>query len=161
MNLRIGQGFDAHRFRDGGRLVLGGVEIPHEQGLEAHSDGDCLLHAITDALLGAIGAGDLGQHFPDSDPCFAGADSRDLLRHAVALADEGGWQVVNVDATVIAQRPRLSGYLGAMRECIATDLRVAIDAANLKATTTERMGFTGRGEGIAAMAVVLVTGHDR
>ncbi|WP_440995590.1 2-C-methyl-D-erythritol 2,4-cyclodiphosphate synthase [Arhodomonas sp. SL1] len=156
MSVRIGQGVDAHRFRDGGRLVLGGVEIPHDQGLEAHSDGDCLLHAVTDALLGAIGAGDLGRHFPDDDPAFAGIDSRKLLRHAVSLAAEAGWQAVNLDATLIAQRPRLAGYFGPMRENTAADLGVDPVAVNIKATTTEGMGFTGRGEGIAAMAVILV-----
>lgn len=160
MNLRVGQGLDAHRFRDGGRLVLGGVTIPHDQGLEAHSDGDCLLHAITDALIGAIGAGDIGHHFPDDDPRWAGADSRELLRHAVALAAVGGWRAVNVDATIVAQRPRLAAHLPRMREHLAVDLGIAVAAANIKATTTERMGFTGRGEGIAATAVVLVTGDE-
>lgn len=154
---RVGQGFDAHRFRDGGRLVIGGVEIPHDQGLEAHSDGDVLLHAVTDALLGAAAAGDLGAHFPDSDAAFAGIDSRRLLRHALAVAAERGWRPVNVDATVIAQRPRLAPYIAAMVEHLAADLALAPDAVNVKATTTEHMGFTGRGEGIAALAVVALS----
>lgn len=161
MNLRIGQGLDAHRFRDGGRLVLGGVTIPHDQGLEAHSDGDCLLHAVTDALLGAIGAGDIGRHFPDDDSRWAGADSRELLRHVVALAAANGWRAVNVDATIVAQRPRLAAHLPRMCEHVAADLGIAVAAANIKATTTERMGFTGRGEGVAATAVILVTGDER
>lgn len=155
--MRVGQGVDAHRFAPGRALILGGVDIPFELGLEAHSDGDCVMHAVTDALLGAIGAGDIGQHFPDTDPAYAGVDSRRLLRAAVALAGARGWQPVNVDATVIAQRPRLAEHLPAMRECFAADLGLDPEAVNLKATTTERMGFTGRGEGIAAMAVVLVT----
>lgn len=154
--MRIGQGFDAHRFAPGARLVIGGVEIPYEYGLEAHSDGDVLLHAITDAVLGACGAGDLGKHFPDTDAAFAGIDSRVLLRKAVAVARERGWVVGNTDATVIAQRPRLAPYMGRMHERVAADLQAADDAVNLKATTTEHMGFTGRGEGIAALAVVLL-----
>lgn len=155
--MRVGQGVDAHRFAAGRPLVLGGVRVPFELGLEAHSDGDVVMHAVTDALLGAVGAGDLGRHFPDTDPAYAGVDSRRLLREAVALARGRGWTPVNVDATVIAQRPRLAGYLPAMQQCFAEDLGLPEDAVNLKATTTERMGFTGRGEGIAAMAVVLVT----
>ncbi|KAB7627943.1 2-C-methyl-D-erythritol 2,4-cyclodiphosphate synthase [Alkalilimnicola sp. S0819] len=154
--MRIGQGFDAHRFAPGTRLVLGGVEIPHDQGLEAHSDGDVLLHAITDAVLGAAGLGDLGKHFPDTDQAFAGIDSRLLLRDAVEKAAAAGWRLVNVDATVIAQQPRLAPHVPAMRAHIAADLRLAQGAVNLKATTTEHMGFTGRGEGIAALAVVLL-----
>lgn len=158
MKLRVGQGFDAHRFREGGRLVLGGVAIPHTHGLEAHSDGDCVLHAITDALLGAMGRGDIGWHFPDTDAAYANRDSRDLLRRALAMGEPEGWRVVNVDATVVAQQPRLTDYLAVMREVVASDLAVEPGAANIKATTSERMGFTGRGEGIAAMAVVLVSG---
>lgn len=156
MELRIGQGFDAHRFRPGGRLVLGGVTVPHDAGLEAHSDGDCLLHAITDAVLGALGAGDLGAHFPDTDPQFRGADSRVLLRHAWGPGWDCGWRVTNLDATVIAQKPKLAPHLPAMRANIAVDLDCDAGLVNLKATTTERMGFTGRGEGIAALAVVLL-----
>lgn len=154
--LRIGQGFDAHRFKDGGRLVLGGVDIPHTRGIEAHSDGDALLHAVTDALLGAIAAGDIGQHFPDSDPRWKGADSRVLLRAAVDLVSQRGFGVVNVDATVIAQEPRLAPHIPSMRENLAADLNITLDCASVKATTTERMGFTGRCEGLAAQAVVLL-----
>ncbi|UEX76341.1 2-C-methyl-D-erythritol 2,4-cyclodiphosphate synthase [Spiribacter halobius] len=158
--IRVGQGVDAHRFAADRRLVLGGVTIPYELGLAAHSDGDCVMHAVTDALLGAIGAGDIGQHFPDTDPAYAGVDSRRLLRAAVALARERGWATVNMDATIIAQRPRLADHLPAMRDCFAADLGIEAEAVNLKATTTEQMGFTGRGEGIAAMAVVLVARTD-
>lgn len=154
--MRIGQGFDAHRFCEGDHLVIGGVRIPFEHGVEAHSDGDVLLHAITDALLGAAGEGDLGRHFPDSDPVLQGVDSRRLLRSAQALAHAKGWRVVNVDATVIAQRPRLSPFVEEMRALVAADLGTAAGSVNIKATTTEGMGFTGRGEGVAAMAVVLL-----
>lgn len=156
MNLRIGQGVDAHQLTTGRSLILGGVDIPFELGLAAHSDGDVLLHAITDALLGAAGAGDIGQHFPDTDATYAGADSRALLREVMAQGLNERWSVVNVDATVIAQRPKLQPHLPAMREHIAADLDVDLDRVNLKATTLEWMGFTGRGEGIAAMAVVLL-----
>lgn len=154
--VRVGQGFDAHRFAPGCRLLIGGVEIPYHLGMEAHSDGDVLLHAVTDAILGAAGAGDLGQHFPDSDPTLRGIDSRILLRRAREVAAERGLRVGNVDATVIAQQPRMAPHIEAMRGNIAADLGVAVDAVNVKATTTERMGFTGRGEGIAATAVVLL-----
>lgn len=154
--MRIGQGFDAHRFAEGDHLVIGGVRIPFERGVEAHSDGDVLLHAVTDAILGAAGEGDIGRHFPDSDPALRGVDSRILLREAAARAEAKGWRVGNLDATVIAQRPRLAEHIPAMIELIAADLEVARDAVNVKASTTERMGFTGRGEGIAAMAVVLL-----
>jgi 2-C-methyl-D-erythritol 2,4-cyclodiphosphate synthase len=154
--MRIGQGFDAHRFRDGDHVVIGGVRIPFERGIEAHSDGDVLLHAITDAILGAAGEGDLGRHFPDTDPGLQGIDSRHLLRSAAAKARAKGWGVINVDATVIAQRPKLAPHIADMRAIVAEDLQSAIEAVNIKATTTEGMGFTGRGEGIAAMAVVLL-----
>jgi 2-C-methyl-D-erythritol 2,4-cyclodiphosphate synthase len=154
--MRIGQGFDAHRFGDGDYLMIGGVRIPFERGIDAHSDGDVLLHAITDAVLGAAGEGDLGRHFPDSDPGLEGIDSRHLLRTAQALAWARGWRVVNVDATVIAQRPRLAPFIEDMRGIVAADLGAAVDTVNIKATTTEGMGFTGRGEGIAAMAAVLL-----
>ncbi len=156
MTVRIGQGFDAHRFRDGGRLVIGGVTIPHGRGLEAHSDGDVLLHAVCDALLGAVALGDIGRHFPDTDARWRGADSRMLLRHVLSLVREAGFRPVNLDATVIAQAPRLAGHVPAMRECLAADLELPGGAVSIKATTTERMGFTGREEGIAAQAVVLV-----
>lgn len=154
--MRIGQGFDAHRFGEGDHLVIGGVRIPFERGLEAHSDGDVLLHAVTDAILGAAGEGDIGHHFPDTDPALRGVDSRILLREAIARVARRGWRVGNVDATVIAQRPRLASHIPAMVELIADDLGVAREAVNVKASTTERMGFTGRGEGIAALAVVLL-----
>ncbi|WP_251978876.1 2-C-methyl-D-erythritol 2,4-cyclodiphosphate synthase [Salinicola avicenniae] len=156
MNLRIGHGFDVHRFGDGDHLMIGGVRVPFSQGFVAHSDGDVLLHAISDALLGAVALGDIGRHFPDTDPAWKGADSRALLRHVVELVRESGYAVSNLDATVMAQAPRLSTWIPAMRETLATDLGVALEAVNVKATTTERLGFTGRGEGIAAEAVVLL-----
>lgn len=137
-------------------MILGGVQVPHERGLAAHSDGDVLMHAVTDALLGAAGEGDLGKHFPDSDPAYKGIDSRVLLRDALERVQAGGWRVINADATLIAQRPRMAPYVEAMRDRVAADLGVAPAAVNVKATTTEKMGFTGRGEGIAATAVVLI-----
>ncbi len=154
--MRIGQGFDVHRFADGRRLVLGGVEIPHPQGMLAHSDGDVLIHALCDALLGAAALGDIGQHFPDTSADFKDADSRVLLRAVVALLAEQGWRVGNVDTTVVAQRPKLAPFIPAMRERLAADLRVEVGAVGVKATTTEHLGFTGRGEGIAAFAVALL-----
>lgn len=154
--LRIGHGFDVHRFGEGDHLTIGGVRIAYDQGFIAHSDGDVLLHALCDALLGACALGDIGQHFPDTDPRWSGADSRALLRHVVALIGETGYCVGNVDATVIAQAPKLAPHIAAMREVIAADLGVALGAVNVKATTTERLGFTGRGEGIAAEAVALL-----
>jgi 2-C-methyl-D-erythritol 2,4-cyclodiphosphate synthase len=154
--LRIGQGYDAHRFEAGKPLVLGGVTIPHEQGLKAHSDGDVLIHALCDALLGAAGLGDIGRHFPDNDPTYAGVDSRVLLRRVVTLIQAEGWRVGNVDLTAVAQQPKLSPYIDAMRECLAADLAVTLSEVNIKATTTEGMGFAGRAEGIAAYAVTLL-----
>ncbi len=154
--MRIGHGFDVHRFGDGDHLMIGGVRIPHAQGFVAHSDGDVLLHALCDALLGACALGDIGHHFPDDDPRWAGADSRELLRDVLGHVAAAGYRVGNVDATVIAQAPKLAGHIAAMRETIAGDLGVTRDAVNVKATTTERLGFTGRGEGIAAEAVVLL-----
>ncbi|MFM9817114.1 UNVERIFIED_CONTAM: 2-C-methyl-D-erythritol 2,4-cyclodiphosphate synthase [Spiribacter pallidus] len=154
--MRIGQGIDAHRLVAGRRLIIGGVDIPHDKGLEAHSDGDVLLHAISDALLGAAGQGDIGRHFPDNDPAFKDADSRRLLQAVVDGLARQGWQTVNVDATIIAQAPRMQPHLPAMVGCIAQDLGLGDAAVNLKATTMEWMGFTGRGEGIAATAVVLI-----
>ncbi len=154
--MRIGHGFDAHRFAAGRPLVLGGVKVPHDQGLEAHSDGDVVIHALCDALLGAAGLGDIGHHFPDADPAFAGIDSRVLLRRVMAQLDEQRLEVVSVDLTVVAQHPRLAPHVDAMRERLAADLGMPPGRINLKATTTERMGFTGRGEGIAAFAVVLL-----
>ncbi|WP_110649415.1 2-C-methyl-D-erythritol 2,4-cyclodiphosphate synthase [Salinicola peritrichatus] len=156
MNLRIGHGFDVHRFGEGNHLMIGGVRLPFERGFVAHSDGDVLLHAISDALLGACALGDIGRHFPDTDPAWRGADSRGLLRHVVALVRDAGYCVGNLDATLMAQAPRMAEWILPMRETIAADLGVAIGDVNVKATTTERLGFTGRGEGIAAEAVVLL-----
>jgi 2-C-methyl-D-erythritol 2,4-cyclodiphosphate synthase len=154
--VRIGQGFDVHAFETGRRLVLGGVEIPHSQGLKAHSDGDVLLHALCDALLGAAALGDIGRHFPDTDAAWRGADSRELLRRVCVLLRERGLEPVNTDITVIAQAPKLAPYIEAMRAAIGADLELDVDRVSVKATTSERLGFTGRGEGIAALAVVLV-----
>ena len=154
--MRVGQGFDAHRFREGGRLVLGGVAIPYPRSLEAHSDGDVLVHALCDALLGAAGLGDIGRHFPDTDASLTGIDSRILLRKVVVLIGSQGLSIANVDLTVVAQEPRIAPFIETMRETIATDLQTQASAVNVKATTTEHLGFTGRGEGIAAFAVVLL-----
>ena len=154
--IRIGHGYDAHRFAPGVKLVLGGMAIEHEHGLAAHSDGDVLVHALCDALLGAAGLGDIGRHFPDTSSEFAGIDSRILLRHVVALLDDRGFGAVNADVTVVAQVPRLAPHLGTMRANLASDLGIAVDRVNVKATTTEGMGFAGREEGIAAHAVVLI-----
>lgn len=155
--MRIGQGFDAHRFSDDGRLVLGGVEIPFDKGMQAHSDGDVVIHALCDALLGALALGDIGQHFPDSSAEYKGIDSRILLARVVELMQQQRYCINNVDITVVAQAPKLAPHLPAMRDILATDLSTDIHNVSLKATTTEQMGFTGRGEGIAAMAVVLLT----
>ena len=156
--MRIGQGFDAHAFRSGGRLMLGGVQIPWERSLEAHSDGDVVLHAVCDALLGAAGLGDIGGHFPPSDPVYKGIDSRMLLRRSLELVSGESYRVINVDITIIAQAPRLAPYVESMREHIAADLQVNTRQVNVKATTTEHLGFTGREEGIAALAVILLDG---
>ncbi len=154
--MRIGQGFDAHKFRDGDRVVLGGVTIPFERSLAAHSDGDVLLHAICDALLGAAALGDIGRHFPDSQSEYRGIDSRILLRRVAELIREAGFLIANVDATLICERPRVSAHVELMREYIAADLAVTVAQINIKGTTTEKMGFTGREEGIAASAVALL-----
>lgn len=154
--MRVGQGFDVHAFAAGRRLVIGGVEIPHERGLLGHSDADVLLHAICDALLGAAALGDIGRHFPDSDSRYRGIDSRRLLCHVAALLTDRGYRVVNVDATIIAQAPRMAPHVPAMVANIAADLGIEPGCVNVKATTTEALGFTGRGEGIAAQAVCLV-----
>lgn len=154
--MRIGQGFDAHRFSDNRRLVLGGVEIPFEKGMEAHSDGDVVIHALCDAILGALALGDIGQHFPDSSATYKGIDSRLLLRRVVELMQQHQHRIQNVDITIIAQAPKLAPYLPAMRDILANDLLTPLNNVSLKATTTEHMGFTGRGEGIAVMAVVLL-----
>ena len=155
--MRIGHGYDVHRFTEGEFVTLGGVRIPHRFGLLAHSDGDVLLHALCDALLGAAALGDIGRHFPDTDPRFKGVDSRALLRHVLALVRAKGWQVGNVDATVVAQAPRMAPYIDSMRNLIAADLEVDMEQVNVKATTTEKLGFTGREEGIAVHAVALLT----
>lgn len=154
--MRIGHGFDVHAFQTGGRLVLGGVEIPFHKGLEAHSDGDIVLHALCDALLGAAALGDLGKYFPDSDPAFADMDSRVLVRRVLEDLGNKELRVANVDLTVVAQSPRLAPYVESMRSNIASDLEVPVDCVSVKATTTEGLGYTGRGEGIAAFAVVLL-----
>jgi len=155
--MRIGQGYDAHRFQAGDSVVLGGVTIPFDLGLAAHSDGDVLLHAICDALLGAAALGDIGRHFPDTSAEFKGVDSRSLQREVARLVTKAGYRVVNVDATLIAERPKIAPYVETMRGNIAADLGLSIDCVNVKGTTTEKMGFTGRGEGIAATAVVLLS----
>ncbi len=154
--MRIGQGFDVHRLVAGRRLVIGGVEITHDKGLLGHSDADVLLHAICDALLGAAALGDIGRHFPDSDERYRGINSRELLRHVAALLDARGRRVVNVDATIIAQAPRMAPHIERMVANIAADLGIGKDDVNVKATTTEELGFAGRGEGIAAQAICLV-----
>lgn len=154
--MRIGHGYDVHRFGEGEFIILGGIRIPHGFGLIAHSDGDVLLHALADALLGAAALGDIGKHFPDTDPTFKGADSRVLLRHVLGLIQAKGWQVGNVDATIVAQAPKMAPHIEAMRTLIAEDLQVVPDAVNVKATTTEKLGFTGREEGIAVHAVALL-----
>jgi 2-C-methyl-D-erythritol 2,4-cyclodiphosphate synthase len=156
MTIRIGNGIDVHALVAGRRLVLGGVTIPYERGLEGHSDADVLLHAIADAVLGALALGDLGTHFPDTDARWKGADSRVLLRQVAALAAEQRYAVENLDATVIAQAPKLAPHVPAMRANIAADLGCAVEQVSIKATTTERLGFAGRGEGIAALATVLL-----
>lgn len=152
----IGQGIDVHRFAPDRRLILGGVEVAHDFGLEAHSDGDVVLHALCDALLGAAGLGDIGHHFPDSDAAFKDVDSRVLLRRVMHALAERDLRAHNADLTVVAQAPKLAAYIGPMRDCIAADLGLSVARVNIKATTSERLGFTGRGEGIAAFAVVLL-----
>ena len=159
--MRIGHGFDVHAFGPGDRVFIGGVEIASERGVIAHSDGDVALHALCDALLGAAGLGDIGHMFPDTDPAWRGADSRELLRRVVARVAEQGLAVCNTDITVIAQAPPLAPYIGAMRERIAEDLGIARERVNLKATSTERLGYIGRGEGLAAHAVVLLSEWPR
>lgn len=154
--MRIGYGYDVHRFEDGRPLILGGVEIPFEKSLSGHSDADVLLHAITDALLGACALGDLGTHFPDTSADYKDIDSRVLLRDALELIEEKGFSVGNVDATVVAEKPKLAPYIDEMRQVIAKDLRGDIDQVSVKATTSEGVGFEGRGEGISARAVVLL-----
>ena len=154
--MRIGHGFDVHALVLGRPCIIGGVNVPYAKGLDGHSDADVLLHAICDALLGAAALGDIGQHFPPTDARFKGIDSRQLLRHVVALLHERGYMVVNIDSTVICELPKLSPHTAQMRALIAADCQVSLDAINVKATTTEKLGFTGRGEGIAAEAVCLI-----
>ncbi|GAB1270049.1 2-C-methyl-D-erythritol 2,4-cyclodiphosphate synthase [Aurantivibrio infirmus] len=155
--MRVGQGFDVHKFGPGDKIVIGGVVIPFEKGLIAHSDGDVLLHAICDALLGAAGLGDIGQHFPDTDPQFRDVNSRTLLRLVVAKIRAEGWTPVNCDSTIIAEKPYMARHIPFMRENLAADLNLELNAVNVKATTSEGLGFTGRQEGIAAQASVLLT----
>ena len=154
--MRIGHGFDVHKFGGDGPIIIGGVSIPYEQGLIAHSDGDVALHAVCDALLGAIGAGDIGRHFPDTDAEWAGADSRGLLRDVYKKVIAAGYVLGNVDVTIIAQAPKMAPHILSMCMCLAEDLQTALDRINVKATTTEKLGFTGRKEGIACEAVVLL-----
>ncbi|QYJ88886.1 2-C-methyl-D-erythritol 2,4-cyclodiphosphate synthase [Shewanella halotolerans] len=161
MNIRIGHGFDVHKFGGELPLILGGVEVPYDTGLVAHSDGDVVLHAISDAILGAMALGDIGKHFPDTDPDFKGADSRVLLRHCYQLALDKGYRLGNLDVTIIAQAPKMLPHIQAIRECLSKDLESDIEAINVKATTTEKLGFTGRKEGIAVEAVVLMCAAPR
>lgn len=153
---RIGQGFDVHAFGDGDHLMLGGVLVLHDRGVLAHSDGDVVLHALCDAMLGALALGDIGQHFPPSDPKWKGADSRQFLHHCLGLVRARGYDVGNVDVTVIGERPKIGPHAAAMREVMAHDLGITIEQVSVKATTTEKLGFTGRGEGIAAQVAVLL-----
>ena len=156
MNMRVGSGFDVHAFGPGNVVMLGGVPVPWERGVVAHSDGDVLLHALTDALLGAAGLGDIGQHFPDTDPRWRGAASVQFVEHAVRLLAEAGWRVVNADLTLLAEAPRVNPVRARIVESVARCLGATAQQVNLKATTTEKLGFTGRGEGLAAQAVVLI-----
>ena len=156
MDIRIGQGYDVHAFGDGDHVMLGGVRIAHERGVLAHSDGDVALHALCDAMLGALALGDIGRHFPPSDARWKDADSRAFVRHCDALLRERGWRVGNCDITVVCEAPKVGPHAQAMRERIAADLGIGIDAVSVKATTSETLGFTGRGEGIAAQAVCLL-----
>ncbi len=162
MNLpyRIGHGYDVHRLTENRKLILGGVDIPYEKGLLGHSDADVLLHAVSDALLGALALGDIGQHFPDTDPAYAGADSMELLRHVAALIHEKGYTVGNLDATILCQKPKLAPYIPSMREHIADACGIETDAVSVKATTEEKLGFTGSGEGIAAHCIALLIRND-
>lgn len=157
---RIGQGFDVHQLIEGRPLIIGGIQIPYEKGLLGHSDADVLLHTIADAVLGAIGEGDIGRHFPDTDPAFKDADSAKLLTHVWGIVKAKGYELVNADCTIIAQRPKMAPYIKKMRDRIAELLETNMDQINVKATTTEKLGFTGRGEGIASQAVVLLKKVD-
>ena len=153
---RIGQGFDVHAFGEGDHVMLGGVRVAHDRGVDAHSDGDVVIHALCDAMLGALALGDIGKHFPPSDPQWKGADSRSFLRHCALLLQQRGWRVGNADTTVICERPKVGPHADAMRALLAEDMGIAIADISIKATTSEKLGFTGRGEGIAAQAVVLL-----
>jgi 2-C-methyl-D-erythritol 2,4-cyclodiphosphate synthase len=155
--IKIGQGFDVHQLVEGRPLIIGGIEIPHEKGLLGHSDADVLLHTIADACLGAIAAGDIGKHFPDTDPKYKGADSKVLLQHVWAMVENEGYKLGNVDCTIMAQKPKMAPHIEEMRAMIAKLLNSSISQVNVKATTTEKLGFTGREEGIASQAVVLIT----
>lgn len=157
MDFRVGNGYDVHQLADGLTLTLGGVKIPFEKGCVAHSDGDVLIHALCDALLGALALGDIGHHFPDTDPEYKGIDSRILLRKVNSLVEEKGYKVVNVDCTLLLQKPKVAPYTEAMRNTLAQDLRTDISNVSVKATTTEHLGFTGRGEGVAAYATALIS----
>ena len=154
--MRIGHGFDVHCFGEGDFVTIGGVKIPYEKGLVAHSDGDVALHALCDAILGACALGDIGKHFPDTDETFSGADSRGLLRHVMNLANQQGYQIGNVDITIIAQAPKMAPHIDTMRELIAADLKCALNQVNVKATTTEKLGYVGRKEGISVHSVALL-----
>lgn len=154
--MRIGQGYDAHKFKEGGKLILGGVDVPYEKGMEAHSDGDVVIHALCDALLGAMALGDIGKLFPDTDNAYKGIDSRVLLKEVMSKVREGGMKLGNADITVIAQAPKLSSHIENMRKILAVDMSTAVSNVSVKATTTEKMGFTGRAEGIAVTAIVLL-----
>lgn len=156
MQFRVGTGFDVHALVENRPLILAGVRVPYEKGLLGHSDADVALHALMDALLGAAGKGDIGKHFPDTDDKYEGADSRRLLRVVVEMLQKDGWQVNNADVTIITQRPKLAPFIATMRELVASDLGIGEDAVNIKATTTEKLGFTGRGEGVAAEAVASI-----
>jgi 2-C-methyl-D-erythritol 2,4-cyclodiphosphate synthase len=153
---RIGQGFDVHQLTEGRPLIIGGIEIPYEKGLAGHSDADVLLHTVADACLGAIGEGDIGRHFPDTDPAFKDADSAKLMEHVWGIVKEKGYKLVNADCTIIAQKPKMAPYIEQIRDRVAELLEGSAEQVNVKATTTEKLGFTGRGEGIAAQAVVLL-----
>ena len=155
-SIRIGQGFDVHAFGEGDHVMLGGVRVAHDHGVQAHSDGDVVIHALCDAMLGALALGDIGKHFPPSDAQWKGADSRSFLRHCNVLLQERAWRVGNADVTVICERPTVGPHADAMRALLAEDLDIALEDISIKATTSEKLGFTGRGEGIAAQAVVLL-----
>ncbi|MEH6466855.1 MAG: 2-C-methyl-D-erythritol 2,4-cyclodiphosphate synthase [Porticoccus sp.] len=155
--MRIGQGYDVHAFGEGEHIILGGVTIPYERGLVAHSDGDVLIHALCDALLGAAAFGDIGRHFPDTDPRYRGIDSRELLREVVSLVNSKGYQLANADMTIVAQAPKISPYIEQMTTNISADCGCNIDQINVKATTTEKLGFEGRGEGVSCQVVVLLS----